>query len=141
MEFPPYSPPPPTPKELRRRLDSARRQLKKLQALRRRARSIRIEIAVGFGLRIRCFRRPPNFLADIFAASPIWEQDDICRLTFCYAAQARQWAAELKRAQASLRLNEWPFTTCTIPLKTIYTAIEWDALLESREAHARSACD
>ena len=103
MEFPSYSPPPPTPRELRRRLDSARKQLRKLRALRRRARAIRIEIALGFGLRIRCSRRPPDFLVDILAASPTWEQDDIYRLTFCYAAPARQWAAELRRVQDSLR--------------------------------------
>ena len=56
MDFPPYTPPPPTPKQLRRRLDSARKQLKKLEALRRRARQVTIDIVVGFGLRLRCAR-------------------------------------------------------------------------------------
>ena len=49
-----YSPPPPTPKELRRRLDHARKTLRKLERLKLRAKQVSIDIVRDFGLRIRC---------------------------------------------------------------------------------------
>ena len=99
--FSDYTPPAPTPRELRRRLASAKKQLLKLRALRQRARQVAIDIVKGLGLRVRCARRPPDFLYDVFRCSPIWEADDRCKLTFIYPAPPRQWQAELKRLRSS----------------------------------------
>ena len=102
-----YTKPAPTPRELRRRLvESARKkQLLELRALRRRARQVTIGVVKGLGLRLRCARRPPNFLADVLAANPLWEADGICRLAFFYAAGTKAWQLELKRVRDLLKVH------------------------------------
>ena len=128
--FSDYTPPAPTPRELRLRLASAKKQLLKLRALRQRACQVAIDIVKGLGLRVRCARRPPSFLYDVFRCSPIWEADDRCKLTFIYPAPPRQWQAELKRLRTLLDANGWPHLLQSIPLRAVYSSKEWGALQE-----------
>ena len=61
------TPPKPTPTQLRKRLASARKQIAKLAALKRRSKLVTIGVVAGFGLRVRTVARCPGFLHSVFA--------------------------------------------------------------------------
>ena len=118
-----YTPPSPTPTQLRKRLASARKQIAKLAALKRRSKLVTIDVVAGFGLRVRTASRCPGFLYSVFTCNQLWEQDDRSQ-AWHFAAPTKLWVKELNRVKALLRSEDWPTLLQSLPIRAIYSSDE-----------------